>query len=374
MVASDRILDTFLDLVRIDSPVRSERQVAQYCAARLSEVGAAITFDDSMAITGSDTGNLIATLPGRGCEKVVILSAHMDCVDPCIGVTPVIEDGVVRSCGQTVLGADDKAGIAVIIEAVRALASSPEPHPGMKVVLTVAEENGLAGAKALSPQAFEGDVCLVLDAAGPPGQVVTGAPTHYTFDAVFAGKAAHAGISPEEGCSALVMAASSVCAMELGRIDASTTANIGVIEGGTATNVVPASARMTGECRSLLRDTVEQVRSSMDESMRTCAEKLGGSAEIKWTLEYEGFTVSDDSPYMAQVLDACRDAGIPPVKVTTGGGSDGSIFASRGVPTFVLACGMRDAHSTTEHIAIDDLRATLEIVLAFVRRLTRESM
>ena len=371
---SDRILDTFLDLVRIDSPVRSERQVAQYCAARFSEAGAATTFDESEVITGSDTGNLIATLPGRECEGVVILSAHMDCVDPCIGVTPVIEDGVVRSCGQTVLGADDKAGIAVIIGAVRALADSSEPHPEIKVVLTVAEENGLAGAKALSPKAFEGDVCLVLDAAGSPGQVVVGAPTHYTFEAIFTGTAAHAGIAPEEGRSALVMAASSVCAMELGRLDESTTANIGAIEGGTATNVVPASARMTGECRSLFREKVEQVRSSMDESMRESAEKLGGSAEVNWVLEYEGFTVSDDARYLPQVLDACRDAGIPPVKVTTGGGSDGSIFASRGVPTFVLACGIRDAHSTTEHIAIDDLRVTLEIVLAFIKRLSKESM
>lgn len=371
---SDRILDTFLDLVRIDSPTHDERQVAEYCAAKFSGAGLVTRFDDSASATGSNTGNLIATLPGRDCGKVVILSAHMDCVDPCAGVVPVIEDGVIRSCGQTVLGADDKAGIAVIIEAVLRLVDSKEPHPEVRVVLTVAEENGLAGAKALAPEVFEGDVCLVLDAAGAPGQVVVGTPTHYTFEATFTGMASHAGISPENGRSALVMASRSVCAMELGRLDDSTTANIGVIEGGTATNVVPAHVRMKGECRSLSREKVERVRDSMDEIMSSCAKEYGGSVEVNWALEYEGFTVSDDLRYLTQVMEACRDAGISPAKITTGGGSDGNIFALRGLPTFVLTCGIRDAHSTSEHIFIDDLRATVDIVLAFIRRLSKESI
>jgi len=364
-------LDIFLDLVRIDSPTRREAEVCSWCAAALTELGFTVEIDDSASITGSDTGNLIATLPGVQCDATLILSAHLDCVDPCTGVIPSVEDGVVRSEGPTVLGADDKAGITAILVAVARTVGSAGPRPNLMVILTTAEEAGLAGAKALPPHAFDGDVCLVLDAAGDPGSIVVGAPTHYTFAARFLGVAAHAGIAPEKGCSALEMAAQAVCAMQLGRIDEHTTANIGRIEGGTATNVIPALATITGECRSLVRSRAEEVRAAMDRAMRTAAEAVGGIVEIEWSLEYEGFVVAEDSSELKLVSEACRDAGFNPTTFTTGGGSDGNIFAAAGVPTFVMGCGMQDAHSINEHIAIQDIDGVAGIVSAVIARMAK---
>lgn len=364
-------LDIFLDLVRIDSPTRRESQVCAWCAAALAELGFTVEIDDSASVTGSDTGNLIATLPGVECDATLILSAHLDCVDPCTGVIPVVEDGIVRSEGSTVLGADDKAGItAILVAAARAVRQTGQ-RPNLKVVLTTAEESGLAGAKALPPHAFDGDVCLVLDAAGDSGSIVVGAPTHHTFAARFVGVASHAGIAPEKGRSALEMAAQAVSVMQLGRIDEHTTANIGTIEGGTATNVVPALATVTGECRSLVRTRAEEVRAAMDRAMREAAEAFGGIVEIEWSLEYDGFVVADDSAELKLVSDACRDAGFTPTTFMTGGGSDGNIFAAAGVPTFVLGCGMQDAHSIDEHIAIKDIDGVAEIVSAVIARMAK---
>jgi len=368
---SGNALDTFLELVRVDSPTGRESQVAIYCENRLVEMGFEVRIDDSAALTGSDTGNLIATRQGVDCSMTLILSAHMDCVEPCVGVVPVIDDGIVRSAGPTVLGADDKAGIAAILAAISRVLEEGGPRPALRVILTTAEESGLTGAKALSPDVLKADLAVVLDAAGDPGGIVVGAPTHYTFEAQFTGIASHAGVAPEKGVSALEMAAAAVCAMDLGRIDQHTTANIGTITGGTATNVVPAHASMKGECRSLRRDAAERQRDSMNEIIMAQAQAFGGGVDIAWTLEYSGFTVDQDSPQLAMVMAACRDAAVEPSVFTTGGGSDGNVFAAAGVPTFVLGCGMHEVHSVEEHIKISDLNAVVDILTALIRRLAR---
>ncbi|MDP1793686.1 MAG: M20/M25/M40 family metallo-hydrolase [Acidimicrobiales bacterium] len=363
-----RLLETFLDLARIDSPTGLEGACARYCADALSSAGCVVHFDDSSEATGSDTGNLIAILPGR-VPKTLGLSAHMDCVEPCRGVEPIVTDGVIRSAGSTVLGADDKVGLAAAIEAVRCLASGGEARPTVKVIFSVQEEIGLHGAKQLSADDAACDLCLVLDAAGEPGGIVVGAPTHCTFSAEFTGKAAHAGVEPEAGISAVRMAAEAVGRMELGRLDSGTTANIGTIEGGGATNVIAARCGLTGECRSLDRERVESVRSAMDFAMRSAAAEYGGSVEITWTREYEGFTASEDDPAVTLVSAACADAGLAPRLYTTGGGSDANVFAATGVDTLALACGMSDVHSTEERLAVADMNALTELVLAVARRM-----
>lgn len=372
---SDRVLGTFLELVRIDSPSREERDVALFLAGRLSELGFAVRFDTSAAETGSNTGNLIAELPA-GPEsspdaRTLVLSAHMDCVEPCRGIEPVVADGLVRSAGETILSADDKAGIATILEAAHRLVEAGVQRPNIRVVITTCEEIGLGGAKALDPADVAGDACLVLDADGEPGGIIIAAPTHYTFTAQFVGVASHAGVAPEAGVSALVMASRAVCAMELGRLDEATTANIGSICGGTATNVIPASATMTGECRSLDPARAEEVRDLMDTAMRQAAHTAGGTVEIAWTREYLGFSSAPDSPLVLEATAACEDAGLTPVLKKTGGGSDGNIFAQHGVPTLVLSCGMRSVHGTQECIAVDDLHALTDLVYAFAVRMAR---
>jgi tripeptide aminopeptidase len=363
-----RLLETFLDLVRIDSPTGFEAACAAYCAEALGAAGCDVRFDDSAEATGSDTGNLIAVLPGN-TTGTLGLSGHMDCVDPCRGVEPLVADGVVRSAGATVLGSDDKVGLAAAIEAVRCLAAAGGDHPTVKVIFTVQEEIGLHGAKQLSAEDAACDLCLVLDAAGAPGGIVVGAPTHYTFTAEFVGKAAHAGVQPEAGISAIRVAADAIGRMELGRLDPDTTANVGSIDGGGATNVVAARCRLTGECRSLHRERVESVRSAMEVAMRSAAAAHGGSVTVEWTREYEGFSAGEDDAAVKLVSAACVDAGLTPSLYTTGGGSDANVLAAMGVDTLALACGMTGVHSTDERLAIADLNALAELVLAVAYRI-----
>jgi tripeptide aminopeptidase len=363
-----RLLETFLELVRIDSPTGREALVAAYAADALKRAGCEVVFDDSAFETGSDTGNLLAILPGAPDAPKLVFSAHMDCVQPCEGVEPVIADGVIRSAGETVLGADDKAGVAAIIEAVRRLQESDAPHAEIRVALTTAEEIGLRGAKALGNRAFDADLCLVLDADGPVGGIVVGAPTHYTFTAVFTGKAAHAGVEPEVGVSAITMASRAVAAMSLGRLDDHTTANIGTIAGGSATNVVAPRVEMTGECRSIDRERVEQVRSAMDETMKQAASAAGGTVEVFWVKEYDGFRVPDDHPALALVEGALGALGIESRKFLTGGGSDGNVFAARGVTTVVLASGMSTVHSAHEMLPISELERLAALLVEVAHR------
>jgi tripeptide aminopeptidase len=363
-----RVLTTFLEAVRIDSPSGEEAAFGKWCAERLREAGCEVRFDDSAARSGSDSGNLIAELPGGAAGKVIVLSAHLDTVQPGRGIVPVVSDGRVRSSGDTVLGSDDKAGIAAILEALRRVQEGGLLTAPVRVLLTTGEELGLQGAKEIAAEDCSGDLCLVLDAHDPVGGIVGAAPTQFTFKAVFSGVAAHAGVEPEKGRSALVMAANAVSAMRLGRLDDSTTANIGEIRGGGPTNVVTASCVMRGECRSIDPDTAEAVRCEMDEAMRTAARNGGGSVDVDWTLEYAGFRFPEDDPAMGLLAEACRDAGLVPRVFDTGGGSDANVLNAKGLPSLVLSCGMTDVHSTSESIAVADLEAMADLLVAVLLR------
>lgn len=356
-----RLLETFLDLVRIDGPPGGESATAAYCASALRAAGCEVWFDDSASVTGSDTGNLIALLPGS-VPGTLALSAHLDVVEPCRGIEPVVTDGVIVSAGPTVLGADDRSGLAAIIESVRRVSESSRPHPTIRVVFTVLEETGLVGAKALHAEDVACDLCLVLDAEGSPGGIVVAAPTHYIFTAEFRGRACHAGVCPEDGVSAISMAADAVTRMPPGRLDDATTANIGSIRGGSATNVVAGRCDLTGECRSLDRARVEEVRAAMTAAMTGAAQEAGGEVDIVWQLAYEGFVCAEDSALVMLVSEACRRAGIQPRCYRTGGGSDANVLAALGVPVLALACGMSGVHGVQEQLTVADLEAITRII------------
>jgi tripeptide aminopeptidase len=298
----------------------------------------------------------------------VVLSSHMDTVEPGRGIVPVVDGGTVTSRGETILGADAKAGLAAIIECVRLLGERGVPHPTVRVLVTVGEEMGLQGAKALSVVDCEGDMCLVLDADGAPGGIVIAAPTHFTFKASFAGRSAHAGVEPEKGASAVEAACRAVAAMRLGRLDDETTANIGAIKGGGATNVVAASCDLTGECRSLDAASAEAARTEMDAVLRAAADQVGAAVTVSWTKEYEGFRFADDHPLVVTVEAACEVAGVVPFRFRTGGGSDANVLSSKGLPSLVLSSGMRDVHSTKESIVVADLEALVRILLAVIEK------
>jgi tripeptide aminopeptidase len=370
-VSDARLLETFLELVRIDSPPGSEVATARYCEAALQAAGCEVWFDDSAATTGSDTGNLIALLPGT-LPGTLAFSAHMDVVEPCRGIEPIVVDGMIVSAGPTVLGADNRSGLAPAIEIIRRIAESGQPHPSIRVLFTVQEEVGLLGAKSLRPEDVACDLCLVLDAEGAPGGIVVAAPTHYTFTAEFRGRACHAGVCPEQGVSAITVATNAISRMELGRLDADTTANIGSIRGGTATNVVAGRCDVTGECRSLDRARVEVIREAMTSAMHDAADEAGAEVDIVWTREYEGFLHAEDAPEVELVSRACRLAGFEPRTYRTGGGSDANILAAMGIPVIALACGMTGVHGTQEQISIADLEAITSIAEQVVALMSAE--
>jgi tripeptide aminopeptidase len=365
---TSRVLATFVELVAIDSPSGCEAAVGRRLGELLAGAGMTVRFDDAQKRTDSECGNLIADLPATASGRTVVFSSHMDTVEPGRGIVPVVENGTVTSRGETILGADAKAGLAAIIECVRVLGEADVPHPAVRVLVTVGEEMGLQGAKALSEADCAGDMCLVLDADGAPGGIVTAAPTHFTFKASFAGRSAHAGVEPEKGASAVEAACRAVAAMRLGRLDDDTTANIGAIKGGGATNVVAASCELTGECRSLDADAAETVRTEMDAALRAAADQAGATVRVSWTKEYWGFRFPADDPLVAIVEEACVAAGVTPFRFRTGGGSDANVLASKGLPSLVLSSGMRDVHSTKESLRVADLEALVRILLAVVEK------
>ena len=362
-----RLLDLFCEIVRIESPSRREAAMAARCADELRGLGFSVRFDDSAAQTGADTGNLVAHLPGTAPGHVV-LSAHMDTVQPCAGIEPVVEDGVVRSAGDTILSADDKAGIAAILEGVRSVVEGGAPRPDVTVLLTTCEEQHLLGSGALAPDALPaGAPCYVLDADGAPGSGIAGAPCHWTLEAAFVGRASHAGVVPEAGVSAIQMAAAAIEAMPLGRLDEATTANIGVIAGGRETNVVPEACTLRGECRSLYPDRAEAQKAAMTVALEQAAARFGGSVDIDWTFSYGAVLSDEDDALVQTAARAARAAGLEPCFRHDGGGSDANVLAARGVRAVTLGVGMAAFHSPEEHISVADLEGTARLVEALVR-------
>ena len=358
------MLGTFLEAVRIDSPSGEEAAFARWCVDRLTALGCEVRIDGTAGVTGSDVGNVIAELSPTAAGSTVVLSAHLDTVEPGRGIVPFVEDGLVRSAGDTVLGSDDKAGVAAILETLEVLRESGRPHAAVRILLTTGEEVGLKGAGALDAADCTGDLCLVLDAAGAVGGVVTGAPTQYTFTAMFHGLAAHAGVQPENGRSAIVMAARAIGAMPLGRLDAETTSNVGGIRGGGATNVVPATCELIGECRSIDARRVEEVRTRMDDALRAAASEGGGSVDVAWTKEYDGYAFADDDPVLVVVVAGVCAAGFEPRLFITGGGSDANQLLTKGLPAIAISCGMTDVHGSGETIAVADLDGLVRVLLA----------
>lgn len=361
-----RLLDLFCELVRIESPSHREAMMAARCAEELRGLGFEVRFDDSGEQTNSDTGNLIAYLPGTRPGHVVF-SAHMDTVQPCEGIEPIVVDGIVRSAGDTILSADDKAGVAAIFEALRSVIEEQAARPDITVLLTTCEEQHLLGSSALRKGELPiGAPCYVLDADGAPGTIITGAPCHWTLNATFAGRAAHAGVCPEEGISAIAMAAAAIAAMPLGRLDEATTANVGRIEGGGATNVVPDVCTLAGECRSLYAERAEVQKVAMTEALEAAAKRFGGSVSYEWTKSYDAVLFDEEDELVQAIARAARAAGLEPRFHRSGGGSDANVLVACGVRPITLGVGMASFHSTDEHIAVADLEGTARLVEALI--------
>jgi len=371
----ERLASVFTTLCEIDSPSKQEGRVAVYLKALFTEMGAEVFEDDSASRTGSDCGNLFIRFPESGLAKEpVFFNCHMDTVLPAIGVKVKRVGEVFTSAGDTVLGSDDKAGIAALIEVMRTLQEKNIPHGPVEYIFTTCEEVGLLGVKALDPSLIKAKIGYALDSSGI-NRVVIGAPAANRITAEVKGLASHAGLSPEKGISAIQLAARAIARLKLGRLDPESTANIGVIEGGTASNIIPESALVQGEVRShnvkLLQEHTAHIRSTFEEEIATWSDPEG-VVEGRPSLD---FTAVDDFP----ILKLDRDSAV--IKrveaaaalidrelhyVVAGGGSDANIFNGYGLQCAILSTGMDKVHSTRETIKLSDMALTADLIMAIL--------
>jgi tripeptide aminopeptidase len=367
-VNETRLVQTFLDLVRQNTPPRHEKAASEIGARILAEIGWECEFDDAGEKVGGNVGNLIAFKKGTVPNAPpIFFSAHFDTVEPTPGLEPVFDGEIIRSGGDTILGADDKCGMAPILEAMRLLGEQNIPHGDIQLLLTICEEIGLVGAKHLDPRRIRAEFGYVLDAGPPVGSLVYSAPTQDIFEVWIHGKPAHAGAQPEDGASAILVAARAVARMKLGRVDHETTANVGVISGGTATNIIPAECYLKCEARSRSQAKLDKQRDHMIACFQEEAAAAGVTVEIKNEAAYVTYELGMDDPVLTVGMAASERIGLEPLLRVTGGGADANIFNANGVPTTVLGCGMQNIHRHDEYVRISDMVKSTQLVVSIVQ-------
>ncbi len=346
-----RLSDTFLELISINSPSFNEQEIGEMLAKKLEHAGCRVEIQEY-----DRSFNLLAFRKGARQEAPpLLLNAHMDTIEPTEGISFVVDDELVRTTGNTVLGADDKSALAQIVEAVTVLHERDIPHGDIEIDFTSAEEKGLFGARNLDLGHFRSRHALVLDSSGSVGRLIIAAPSHLTYEMQITGRSAHAGIEPEKGINAIRIAARIVSGVPDGRLDEETTANIGSIRGGTATNVVPKEVLLSGELRSHTAETLEKTKRSIYETAHRIAAEHRARLRIEENIEYQAFRIKEDTPFLHFLQGVFRKCGIEPVLAATGGGSDANIFNQRGITAINLSNGMQKVHSTEEYISLKDL-------------------
>lgn len=364
-VGVEELLDLFLRLVRVPSPSGRERELADLVIAFAREVGAEVVEDGSAVATGLGCGNLLVRVPGRGAGVPIALCAHLDTVPLKHAPEVLIDNGVVRTDGTTILGADDKVAVTALLAVLRELKAMP-PAGDVEFLFTPGEEIGLVGAKAFAAESLCAEAVFVLDSQGAPGTIVTGAPSVSTLDAVFTGVAAHSGMEPEKGRNAVLAAARALLAMRLGRIDDETTANVGVVEGGSASNVVPERCAVYGEARSHDGAKLAAQVESMVEALTIAAGEAGVDVAVDVHPDYAGYAHAAAAPVLRIAEAAVAEAGLTRRAVRGGGGSDANVFNARGLPSVVLGAGYERAHSPQESVAVEALEQVYRLASALV--------
>jgi tripeptide aminopeptidase len=372
MINQKRMLDHLLDLIRIDSESFQEKEVAEKLAAEMRELGAEVEIDDAGEKLGGNTGNVFARFAAtaEGAEPL-FLSAHMDTVVPGKGVKPEVREGRVVTDGTTILGGDDKSGCSLIVEAVRTLRENEIPHGTIEICFSIAEEKGLEGAKVFDVSRLESKFGIVLD-SDDPGIVCVRAPAADRMEWIIHGKEAHAGVEPEKGISALLIAAKAIASLEFGRIDEQTTSNIGVVIAEGATNIISRTTKVLGEARSLSGEKLARETKKLSNAFHRAVEEapvleLEGEtvrARLEETIErdYEAMNVADDSPIVRLLQAAAKQVGASLLPGEMGGGCDANVFNQRGLETINLGTGMREIHTVKEWLGIEEFYRAGEIL------------
>ncbi|RVU54410.1 M20/M25/M40 family metallo-hydrolase [Anaerosphaera multitolerans] len=359
----NRLVNTFMNLVRIDSESKNEGKFHEYLKNRCKEIGLQTYEDNTKKETGLGAGNLLCTLEANSDLPPLMFCCHTDTVQPGIGIKPFIDNEIIYSEGNTILAADDKAGIAAILEMITVLQETNINHGKIELLFTPGEEIGLLGISAFDMTKLESKYGYVLDSAGPVGGILMASPNLYFIEATFHGKAAHAGVEPELGASAIQMAAKSISKMKLGRVDQLTTSNIGTIKGGIATNVVPETAHLTAEIRSISEDQCYALLSEMKQIMYSAAREFNGSVEINTKKLSTGYQLKDSSYVVNLAGDAFNQLNIPIDQQISGGASDANVLNANGIETVNLAIGYEKIHTTEEFIPIAELEKITNVAI-----------
>jgi tripeptide aminopeptidase len=376
LINPERLKNLLIELIKIDSLSRKEYDVAMRLKREMEDLGAQVSIDDAGEKVGGNVGNLIAHFTGTAPEAMpILLSAHMDTVVPGEGIVPILDGDILRTDGRTVLGGDDKSGVAIICEVLRVIRENGFPCSDVDVVFTICEEAGLIGAKCLDVNRLRARTGLVLD-SDSVGFLFTKAPAANRMEFRIHGLEAHAGVCPEKGVNAIKVAADGIAQMSLGRIDHETTANIGVIEGGMAVNIVPNSVILKGEARShsqekLEHQTEQMLRCLQDAAARHTLE-VGGAqftatVEAKIERDYDRMDVSDRAPIVQLVRAAAKNLRVDVKTLATGGGCDANVLNQKGLEVANLSTGMREIHTVKEWLDLKDLNLSAQMVLEVVR-------
>ena len=353
---SDRMVKQFMEMVQIDSESSNEANFINYLVKEFQKLGAEAIKDSY--------GNLIAKLPAKGCKgkETILLSCHADTVKPGVGIKPVLENGVVRSKSDTILGADDKAGIAEMLEALRIA----EIHPPIEIAISREEEIGLFGVKNLDYSKLTAKRGFLLD-NDTLDTIIIGGPSYFTFDVTVKGKAAHAGMDPEKGINAIVAASKAIVALKLGRIDKETTANVGIIEGGLVRNGVPDKVVFKAECRSLTHAKAENLAKEMKETIVREVESAGAKVEIVENNLCKAVNIPESSFTVDLSKKALKTVGIEAKATFMTGFTDASIYNNMGIEMAVIGIGARNEHSLDEHIYVEDMEKALKTIVELMR-------
>lgn len=373
MINRDRLVKRFIQMAEISSVSGQEGNLRDFLKKEYCERGLDVYEDGTGQLLNGNCGNLLIKIPGDSRLPALLLGAHLDTVEPGEGVKVVIDDeGVIRSSENTILGSDDKAGIAAIMEACDAVRENDLPHPPLEILFTVGEEQGLLGSKHFDYTRLQAACGYVLDGGGDPGTIIVQSPCQNEIEYTVHGRAAHAGISPETGVNAIQVASKALSDMPCGRIDEETTCNFGIIEGGQASNIVAPTCRIKGEVRSLKHEKLDQLTDKLVTIFNKKTREFGATPEVKVMLIYPETSLSLDEKVVRVAVEAAESIGLKPITVKTGGGSDASIISGNGIRCANLGCGMSAVHTTDEYIKISDLENNARLVLAIIQQAAKE--
>jgi len=370
MINEQRIIDNFLEMVKIPSPSLKERAMADYAKAQLEKIGLEVIEDNAGESSNGNSGNVIGILKANGSKnKKILFSAHMDTVLPCSKVTPIVENKIIKSDGTSVLGGDDKAGIAAILEMLKQIKENNLDHPDIIVVFSIAEEIGLLGARGMDIEKYAPDFGIIIDSGGKPGTITVQAPFAAKGKVEIIGRSAHAGLEPENGINALVVASHAITKLRLGRVDENTTSNIGVVTGGTAINIVMPSVSMMYEARSFDGKILDELLSETKTIFRETAKEFGAEFKEEIVKGYDGFKIEEESEILGILKDACESIGIEYKTIKSGGGSDTNIYNKKGIPSVNLGIGMSKVHTVDEFIKIEDMVGCTKLLLSIIDKI-----